>query len=673
MSAARRDRFLQLRNQARALLAQSSAGASDQPPELRAIVEEMQVLQTELELQAEELRIAQSDTEEARRHYFALFDDAPVAFVLLDGHENIVELNQRGMELIGLSRRPERTVSFTNYLAAEDHAAWTGALAMLGQGQRTIELRMRQARNASFVAQCKLSRWVTPSGAPGFLVGLVDVTALRDAERERASLAEKYEALFDSSRDGILLVDAETRRVIDANPRMCILLGATRRQLVGRDRDELLSPARAALDGLKLAEQLRSRGGMPAEIVLQRHDETQLFVDVVVSPMATGGRVQHVLFVRDASVRLELEREKARVAEGLLRARQLDSVGQLAAGVAHDMNNTLAALAGAVTELEQASLAPHLAEAVSDIAKAMRSGSELTTSLLVLGRDAPMRKECFDLGGLLTESARLLTRILPKTLSVELTIDPKPMMVLGDAAQWSRVIMNLSVNARDAMPGGGVIRISGVSDGASAHLCFADDGVGMSDAVRRRAFEPFFTTKAAGEGTGLGLAHVYSVAGAHGATVELESAVGKGTKVRFVVPLVPESEHVAPAARPSSGKLEGRALVVDDDPRVRRSTCRLVSHWGLTPMEAATGAAALEVLEGESPPEFVICDLAMPGMNGADVAERVRERWPAVRVIIVTGHADEPARARLTRLGVALVAKPFTKDDLHAALVLEPV
>jgi PAS domain S-box-containing protein len=555
-----------------------------------------------------------------------------------------------------------------SYVAEEDHLGWSSALATLGHGQRAVELRMRHARSASFKAQCKISRWSTRNGAPGFLVGIVDVTALREAERARTSIAAKYEALFDSSRDGILVVDTETRRVVDANHALCVLLGSTERQIVGRDRDDLMCPDRAAVDGLKLTEQLRSRSGMPAEIVLQRADGSRATVDVVVSRMDTGGRVHHVLLVRDASVRLDLEREKARLAEGLVRARQLDAIGQLAAGVAHDMNNTLAALAGAVAELERAELAPHLAEAVADIAVSMRRGSELTTSLLALGRGAPMRKERFDLGALLKESARLLTRILPKNLSVELTADERPMYVVGDASQWSRVFMNLSVNARDAMPGGGKLLITAASDPVEAHVSFVDEGTGMTEAVRRRAFEPFFTTKPASEGTGLGLSHVYAVADGHGATVDIESVVGKGTEVRFVIPLAPEVDVSPTSSRPLPGTTRGRAIVVDDDPHVLRSTCRLIRHWGLDPTEAPSGRKALELLEQQGAPEVVICDLAMPEMNGAELAERIRGRWPAVHIVVVSGNVDDTSRARLERLGVEILQKPFTKDVLGAAL-----
>lgn len=669
MIPSRQDRFLQLREHARRLLAQSSVDAAGQPPELRAIVEEMQVLQTELELQAEELRIAQNDTEAARRHYFALFDEAPIAFVLLDADASIVELNQRGVELLGLARKPDRTPPFRTHVAREDQEEWSKALDALGYGQRTVELRMRQARSATFTAQCKLSRWSTRNGAPGFLVALVDVTALRDAEHARTSLAEKYEALFDASRDGILVVDEVTRRIVDTNHALCVLLASTQAQIVGRDRDELLCTHRAALDGLRLAEQLRSRSTMPAEVVLQRADGTAVNVDVVVSRMHTGGRLYNVLFVRDASARLDLERDKARVAEGLVRARQLDAIGQLAAGVAHDMNNTLAALAGAVSELERAGLVPHLAEAVDDIAISMRRGSELTTSLLALGQGLPMPRERFDLGAKLQESMRLLGRVLPKSVTVELSLEQRPMFILGDATQWSRVFMNLGVNARDAMPSGGVLRVSARIHREHIHLDFGDDGVGMTDDVRRRAFEPFFTTKSAGEGSGLGLAHVYAVASAHSATVDIESSVGKGTKVRFVLPLAGELESDQVAAPHAVTTLTGSALVVDDDPLVLRSTCRLVTQWGLAATQAVSGPSALELLEATGAPDVVICDLAMPGMNGADLADRIRQRWPDVAVVVVSGNFDDASRARLERIGVRLVNKPFTKESLGTALM----
>ncbi len=668
-SSSRHDRFLALREQARALLAESSADIAGQPPELRAVVEEMQVLQTELEIQAEELRIAQNETEDARRHYFSLFDEAPLAFLLLDGTEMVVELNQRGLELLGLVRRPARPLPFSSYLAPESREVWDAALLSLGQGQRTLEIGMRRARSGAFTAQCKLSRWTTRNGSRGYLVGLVDTTALRDAERGRAALAEKFEALFDSSRDGILVVDAETRRIVDINPSLSVLLRSAKRQLVGLDRDEVMWPERAAVDGLKLATQLRARSSMPAEIVLRCADGTRVSADVVVSSMETGGRMHHVLFVRDASARIELEREKARVAEVLVRGQRQSAIGQLAAGVAHDMNNTLAVLSGAIAELETAGLPPDKLAVVEEIAGVMRRGAELTGSLLALGRSEPLDKKVFDLGALLRESTRLLGRILPKSITMELTVEPTPVLVDGDASQWSRVVMNLAVNARDAMPQGGAIRIVCVSNGASAHLTFSDNGVGMTEEVRRHAFEPFFTTKGQAEGTGLGLANVHAVAEAHGANVDIESAVGRGTSLRFVMPLASRTD-IAPAVATlaPSGSLRGRVLIVDDDDAVRRSTCRIVRQWGGDVEEADSGPTALEQIGRAGPPALVICDLSMPGMNGDELAAQIRESWPAVRVVVISGYVPPLVHERLARLGIDVVLKPFTKEALRAAL-----
>jgi CheY-like chemotaxis protein len=231
----------------------------------------------------------------------------------------------------------------------------------------------------------------------------------------------------------------------------------------------------------------------------------------------------------------------------------------------------------------------------------------------------------------------MLERVLPRAIALRIRLEPSaPMIIDGDEGQWHQALLNLALNARDAMPDGGRLELAAHRDGDYAVLEVADDGAGMSPDTRARAFEPFFTTKGT-QGTGLGLAHGYAVARAHGAILELTSELGRGTTVRLrIAAMALPAAVAAPASAPATA-LVGAAVIVDDEPAVRRSTSRLASRLGLTVEAVASAAEALEALARGPAVAYLVTDLSMPEVDGLALARTARARWPALGIVVVSG------------------------------------
>lgn len=509
-------------------------------------------------------------------------------------------------------------------------------------------------------------RWFLMSAAalldgPGAVVSHIDITRRRllelEAERSLEAMSEKYRVLFHSARDGKALLDAKTGLVVTVNEAFAKLVQRDASSLEGTPREALFPPTAAQASIQAIERQLREPHAGPVSLELQRG--TEVVPTELVASVIDGLRSPLVLLsVRDASPRVALEQERERLAAAALKAQKLELAGQLAAGIAHDMNNTLSIVSGALEEL-RANDGQATPELIEDLSLSIERGRELMHGLLGVGRRAPPRMEPFDAGKLVHECARMLQRVLPKTISIRTQLSGA-LNALGDAGQWYQALMNLALNARNAMPNGGTLVLAARREGERITLSVTDDGVGMSEEVRARALEPFFTTRE-GQGTGLGLAHVNSVAEAHGSRVELVSAPGAGTTVRASVPVATALPEVASA-------FSGRVLVVDDEPLLRRSMCRLMRELGLTPEPACDGKEALQALELEPVPVFLITDLQMPGMHGLELVRRAREKFPALPVLVVSGMVTASAQQELQGHRVEVVEKPFAPDELGAAL-----
>ena len=364
---------------------------------------------------------------------------------------------------------------------------------------------------------------------------------------------------------------------------------------------------------------------------------------------------------------------------------RMGALGNLVANVAHDFNNLLMVVS-ANTELARLKRFNNVEKEVLAVERATGTAESLTRRLLSVARKQPLKQEPVELATWLPAAAPLIDAALGDNVELALNMVDSVWPVLADPTDLEYALMNLAVNARDAMPRGGrfAIRCQNnrlvssdtlLPDGEYVLIACTDDGEGMPEAVARRAFEPLFTTKLRGSGTGLGLAQVLSMCEQAGGTARIESVPGSGTTVRLYLPRYRERQKAssaqvvtAQAAVPASS---GVVLLVEDNEDVAAGVAAVLETFGCEVRHESTADQALDVLNGGARFELVLSDIQMPGkLNGIDLAEKVRSAWPSQKIALMTGYADELERAR--RLGVAILAKPFNIDELHALVACEP-
>ena len=354
-------------------------------------------------------------------------------------------------------------------------------------------------------------------------------------------------------------------------------------------------------------------------------------------------------------------------------AQKLESLGALAGGVSHDMNNVLAAimaLGSLLKEKYQGDAA--LSKYMDTLLHAAGRGRDLVKGLTDFARKDIFEPKPLDLNEVVRKEAELLSRTTLQRVEVELALEEGLPKVLGDSSSISNALMNLCVNALDAMPGGGRLTLA-TQRGAEGqvHLAVTDTGQGMLPEVLQRAMEPFFTTKPVGKGTGLGLALVYGVMKSHGGRVEIASEVDRGTEIVLSFPgLAATPPSAVEANPPRTGKTSRlEILLVDDDDLIRSTVPAMLESIGHQVVALSGGVEALRRLQSGLDPDLVILDLSMPGMDGEETLERLRLLKPDVPVLLATGYRDERHERILGRFsGVEVIMKPFTLTDLRLRL-----
>jgi CheY-like chemotaxis protein len=347
----------------------------------------------------------------------------------------------------------------------------------------------------------------------------------------------------------------------------------------------------------------------------------------------------------------------------------MQAVGQLTGGLAHDFNNLLTAVIGNLDLIRRRGGDAGIKRYADNAFKAAERGSRLTSQLLAFSRTQKFDVVPVNLNTLVTGMRELLNQTLGANVAIEIVTDPELPPALADANQLELAILNLAINARDAMPRGGTVKITTApGDEGFVTVSVGDSGTGMPPEVIVRAFDPFFTTKPLGKGTGLGLSQVYGIAKQSGGDVTIASEVGKGTTV--TLRLLPAS-HGAVSEREPDGDIQRarrseKLLVVDDDPDVREIVGSFLSELGYDVTPVAHGEAAVTAL-GQSVPDLLVIDFAMPGMNGADTARIIRERYPRLPILFLSGFADSAALEAAVG-AIPLLRKPFRPTELAAAV-----
>jgi two-component system cell cycle sensor histidine kinase/response regulator CckA len=486
----------------------------------------------------------------------------------------------------------------------------------------------------------------------------------RQLEHE-AALEARYRDLFEGAGDAVWVTDRDGR-IVALNRAGEALLGLSRDEAVGRRIAEFIPPSEA---DLARASQV-SRLGAPFELTVVPRSGPAAVVEVSSRVLPDGG-VQTI--ARNVT-------ERKRLQDRAQRVQKLEAIGRLAGGIAHDFNNLLTVINGTAEALRDL-LPPGTPErALADeVLDAGGRAANLTRQLLAFSRQRFVAPAPLDLNRAVAGTAGLLRRLVGEDVRLVTELAPDTPWVLAEAGLIEQVLMNLAVNARDAMPDGGTltIRTARAADGA-ARLTVADTGVGMDEATQARVFEPFFTTKPVGQGTGLGLATVYGVVQSLGGAIRFTSEVGKGTAFEIDLPALADRDRPAappgvsePTPVPPTGGAWGKpytVLLVEDDEAVRALARGVLEAQGLTVLTAEDGLAALAASRSHPGPlHLLVTDVEMPNMTGAELAEQARAVRPDLKVLFISGYppdegpwADGPAERP------DFVRKPFTPTELAA-------
>lgn len=476
-----------------------------------------------------------------------------------------------------------------------------------------------------------------------------------------ASAERRYRALLENARDAIGIVGIDGA-ILEANRGWEHLLGRDRSELVGRSLSDFVAPADRARDAAEHRNLVAHGGSLVRQLSLLHKDGQVRHSEVSRTVVDLGNETVVFAIGRDVSERVRLE-------EQLRQAQKMEAVGRLAGGIAHDMNNILAAVLSygqfIVRALPTGTAEPEDAE---EICKAAQRGAALTRQLLAFSRQQALRPRQLDLNDIVRNMLNMLRTLVGEATEFETNLAPDLPIVEVDAGHMEQVIMNLVVNARDAMPTGGKIIIATRPFRTGVRLSLSDSGTGMDGATRERVFEPFFTTKEEGRGTGLGLSTVFGIIQQSGGEISLETELGRGTTFHIDLPAAKQAETAAVspvrAARTSGSET---VLIVEDDDSLRAALVRTLKKNGYEVLAARTGADALEQHQSYAGTiDLVVTDVVMPVMSGAEMVHHLVAKQPDVRVLFMSGYTDTSAYRSVPVGGLSFLQKPFTPTDFAA-------
>ena len=623
----------------------------------------------------------------AQHRYKVLVERSPIAILHGDAEGRCLHVNKTASEMMGLSPEEMLGNGWLNALYPADresfYANWLPLLQETSASSEPFELNLRLANgremwiHASTVALRDTSGTVT-----GYVGTMIDVTMRKLTDETIRASEERYRTLFENSLDAIYISTIDGR-LIDINPAGVALLGYFSKDAVlelDLARDVYAdTSARGAM-----LEEMRTHGAVKDyELELKRPDGTTRTVMATSTLVPdTDGKLTLLRgILRDVSEQRQLERQ-------LLQSQKLEAVGRLAGGVAHDFNNLLTAIIGN-SDLLSFSLPgeqSHLLDNVREIKEAATRGAALTAQLLAFSRKQVVTPQTLDLNRTTLEMEALLRRIIGSNIDFVTELTAKPLYVRADRTQIEQVILNLCVNARDAMPGTGLLTIRtrdleltadstrgqlSLEPGRYALIEVIDTGEGIDQSIKDQIFEPFVTSKGSKEGTGLGLATVYGIVQQSNGHIEVSSVLGEGTTFRIYLPQVDESPEAAVVDEelvPERGR--GMILLVEDDAAVRTFIERSLSGQGYEVHCTESGTAALDFVETHNL-DLLITDVVMPKMNGVALATRVRKRRPNLPVLLISGHAEIAGAARIDHDALskfAYLQKPFSSSDLARRL-----
>jgi PAS domain S-box-containing protein len=631
---------------------------------------------------------------DADRRFRDAFQRSPLGKAILrlcDGRPGtILEVNGALCAMFGMTRDQLVGSSASVVLRSHPEDAAKGFLELeraLHDGDESFYLEKRYIRgDGTTVAAAIWGSLIEETDGSGqyAVLHFQDITDRRRAATELHEAKLRFEAAFEQAPIGIAIVDLDEERfgeLLLVNSALCELLGYPREELIGRSSVTLSHPDDIDLTRQRAAEVLRgeaTRYELEKRYITAGGDTVIALTSGSVVRDEGGDVLYGIVHVQDLTQRRHSEEEAERLGAVLHQAQKLETVGQLAGGVAHDFNNILAVILNA-SDFALADLGDHRA---ADDIRAIRTAAEraasLTRQLLVFSRREIAEPRLLDLNQVAGEVERLLHRTIGEHIELVVRRAPGVPRVEADPSHLEQVLLNLAVNARDAMPDGGTLRVEtssievdvhqarmhgGLAAGRYAVLAVSDTGRGMAPELIERAFEPFFTTKPAGTGTGLGLATVYGIVTQMGGHVTLASEPGDGTVASVLLPAAtgvtgrPPREEPAALEEPGGGQ---RILVVEDEEAVRSITQRILTSGGYRVLAASGPREALEMASLVEV-DLVITDVVMPSMSGPQLVAELRKVNQSLPVVFMSGYTDRPGALP----GDAMfLSKPFSRRSL---------
>jgi two-component system cell cycle sensor histidine kinase/response regulator CckA len=642
------------------------------PAEIRGLAEDINGLIDSVDRELGERERAEEAAQTSERNYRLLFQSNPNPMWVFDVETlRFLTVNEAAIRQYGYSRDEFLTMTIEDIRPPEDipllHTIVGRDSATDARGFAPAAIWRHRRKDGSVIHVEVTSHTHEFEGVAARVVLALDVTQLRESEA-------RYRDLFENATDLIATTDLDGR-LTDANRAFVDAVGYSLDELLGKPLSELVPPE--SQQKLQDARTSKLSSGLHATVYeheLLAKDGNLIQVEVSSRVTEAHGQPSGIEAIcRDVSDRKRLE-------DQLRQSQRLEAIGQLAGGVAHDFNNLLTVISG-YTEVLLSSNGNGAHRELSQIAGASARAAALTRQLLAFSRRQVLQPRVIDVNEVIGNLAPMVERLIGEDLELVTALDPRLHHVVADPGQVEQVLMNLAVNARDAMPAGGKLTIEtgnatldehyaashqDAKAGPHAVLAVSDTGVGMDAATLERVFEPFFTTKPLGSGTGLGLATVHGIVNQSGGNIWVYSEPGKGTTFKIYFPAVnaelTEEAILGPAVAPTGAET---ILVVEDEPSLRSLIAEMLSGNGYRVITAATPLEALELVEQEEGIDLLLTDLIMPHLGGRDLAARVTELRPRISVLFMSGYADEAAnRSGALGPGAPYLEKPFSAYEL---------
>jgi PAS domain S-box-containing protein len=640
---------------------------------------------------------------ETRTHLRAIMEASPVGIAVFNAAERIVYANPEAERLFGVPVHQPDTLRCGDLVRCANRHLDVGgcgysdacrqcqlyqairlALGTDGApaGSEGETLIQRDAALAPIWIKFKVAP-LDLDHSPRAILVIDDITAQKTAEEALRESESKYRSFFDSSMDAQLITEPDGK-ILEVNPAACRMFGRSAEEIkrIGRNGLVDLSDPRLG-PGL---ETRRRNGKARGALNFLRADGTTFEADVVFTIFTdTEGREKTSMTIRDLTELRQAQAERDSLQTQLTQAQRLESVGRLAGGVAHDFNNLLSVILGyAQMMLADCPGDDPRRQGLQEIYHAGIRAKELTRQLLAFSRKQVLEMTVVDINTVVTGFQKLLGRLLGDDIELRMALAQTPLSVKADISQLEQVLMNLAINARDAMADGGVLTIEtasvtldaayakikpGVTPGNYALIAVSDNGCGMDPRTRESIFEPFFTTKTKEKGTGLGLATTYGIVKQHRGNVWVYSEPGIGSTFKIYLPLLPDAD-LRPADDqpdvPQETVASATVLLAEDDPAVRRLAARILSTKGYTVIESENVADALQRAKDYAKPiDLVLTDVIMPEMKGPEVYGAIRHHHPEARVLYMSGYTDEViVHQGVLKEGVAYIQKPFSVQEL---------